>query len=75
MAKKSDPECCGTTGPTTCPLDLQSDMATLPSQSSRTNGESPKMDSMMDMIEARSGKPGDDMSGMTSPDTKSRSFS
>ena len=66
-------ECCGTTGPTTRPLDLQSDDATLPNQSSTTNGQNPKEDAMQKMIDDRlGGSKLDPIGGMKSDDTISR---
>ena len=51
-----DSECVHTTGPETCPIDLESEDATLPDQSSYTcDGTNPKQDAMQRMIDARVG--------------------
>lgn len=52
----NDEDCEPTTGPQTCPIDLESDDATLPNQSSMTcDGTNPKQDRMQKMIDDRIG--------------------
>lgn len=70
MSKES--EYVGTTGPSTCPLDLQSCDATLPDQSCDTNGQNPKMDSMMKMIDKRFTTKFDETGGMKPDNTPGR---
>ena len=64
-----DCDCAASTGPQTCPIDLQSEDVELPNQNEKTyDGSNPKQDAMQDMINERVGKENFDETGGMKPE-------